>query len=1112
MKAELRSGLLAALLFLLVPALFAQNYNGRISGTVADSTGAVIPGATVVITNTGTNLSWKATTDSSGFYQVVNLPPGVYNVEAEASGFRKALKSGYDMPDAGRITADFRLEVGAVTESVVVSEVLGETVNTVSGEVARTIDSSQVEDLALNGRNYLQLVSLIPGVALLDEDQMATTTSLSVTNQSVNGTRGGSNHLMVDGGMNLDSGSNGSQNNNVGVDFIRELRVQTSAFSAEYGRNSGASINVVTKGGTEKFHGSLFEAIRNDKLDAKNYFSPEKPSFRFNDFGWSLGGPIAFGPLKKGKLFFFGGQEWKKIRRYTNPTRRTLPTRAEREGDFSRRTNAIYYPGTRTPIPNKDLRPLMTVDGRAIMKVYDAMEKYTASYVDTPTANNAIFQVLNPFNWRQDIARIDWKASDRHSVYFRWIHDHYDLIDPFGTFNSSQLPTTPTARNRPGYGPQLGFLWTVSPRVFNEARINASWNGQRTPLRGTNWLRSTYGFQFPLVFGGNGPYGNGIPDVSISGFASFNGPARVYLLSPTTDIAISDNLSFMYGKHAFKGGVLIIRNRKDQNGRSVYDGSVNFTTSANNGTTNYALADAALGQFQIYREAASDPVGFFRFSQYDAYIQDSWKIASRFSIEIGLRFSHYIPTYTAANNIANFVPALYDPAKAVQVTSNGLIVPGSGNPWNGLIRAGDGVPDKHVGRVADARSPEVLSVPAGAPRGFYNSYNLFMPRFSFAWAPFRHSRMAVRGGFGAYHDRIQGNLIFSQLNLPPFSKQVSYESGNLANPLGGTASALAVMGSINAIDPNLKIPTVYSYNFGIQRELKYGFFLDLTYAGNVGHHLLRQPDINFPPFSVLAANYQIPSSQRPVTNAIRPYKGYSTIRMFLSDANSSYNSLQTYLTRRKGNLILTVSHTWSHAIADASSDTENADSGLEYTNRRFFRGSTTYDRRHIFVTTYTYRIPFLRTRRGFLGNAFGRWEISGITRRQAGPALTPVGSATGVTRRADYIGGEVSLPSSERGPNRWFNTAAFRTAPNDQLGTAGVGIIRGPGLYLWDVSLRKEFRIHEGWRLQFRADAFNLMNHVNFRSLNVTTTSADFGTVSAAGPSRNLQFSARITF
>lgn len=669
------------LVCLLACTAWAQTNNGRISGTASDSSGAVIPGANVIVTNQATALTWKAATDPNGFYQVGNLPVGIYNVEIDATGFRKSQKTGYDLVDEGRITADFKLEVGTVTETMIVTEVVGETVNTVSGEVGRTIDSEQVQDLALNGRNYMQLVSLIPGVALLDEDQMALTTSLSVTNQSVNGNRTGSNHLTVDGGMNLDSGSNGSQVNNVGVDFIQQMKIQTSGFSAEYGRNSGASINVVTKGGGKQFHGGLLETLRNDYFDAKDYFSPQKPSLRFNDFGWNLGGPIAMFGLKKGKLFFFAGQEWKRITRFTSPTRRTMPTRAERAGDFSdRRTTNIYYPGTRTPIPNKDLSSLMTVDGKAIMKVYDAMEKYTASYVDTPTTNNAVFQVLNPFRWRQDILRIDWRASDRHSVYARWIHDNYDLVDPYGTFNSSQLPTTPTARNRPGYGPQLGYLWTISPRVFNEVKVNTSWNGQRTPLQGTNWQRDTYGFKYPLVFGGNGPYGTGIPDVNINSFATFNGPARVYLMSPTTDISIFDNLSYVRDRHTFKAGFVVVRNRKDQNGRSVYTGSAVFNTSANGQTTNYALADAALGQFQTYTEAASDPVGFFRFSQYDGYVQDSWRVARNLNFEIGLRFSHFIPTYAAANNLVSFNPALFDPAKAVSVTSTGAIVANSGNP------------------------------------------------------------------------------------------------------------------------------------------------------------------------------------------------------------------------------------------------------------------------------------------------------------------------------------------------------------------------------------------------------------------------------------------------
>ncbi len=432
------------------------------TGTIRDASGAAVPNASITVTNEATAQNWKAKTDNNGYWLVTSLPVGAYHVEVESEGFRKAEKTGYDLADAATITADFKLEVGSLTQAVEVTAVIGETVNTVSGEVARTIDSEQVADLALNGRNYMQLVSLVPGVVLTSLDQMATTTSMSVGNQNINGARNDANHLMVDGGMNVDSGSNTSQNNSVGVDFIQEVRVQTSGFSAQYGRNSGGSINVVTKSGSDRFHGGAFETIRNDYLDARDYFAAVKPVLRFNDYGWSLGGPVAVGPIKKGKLFFFVGEEWKKIRRFSNPSRQTLPTHAELNGDFSDRTTAIYYPGTKTPIPNKNLAPLMTADGKAIMAVYAAMIKRAALYTNTTATNNATYQVLNPFNFREDIARIDWRPTDNQSIYIRYLHDAYNTIDPFGTFNASSLPTTPTLRDRPGFGPQIGHLWTLS--------------------------------------------------------------------------------------------------------------------------------------------------------------------------------------------------------------------------------------------------------------------------------------------------------------------------------------------------------------------------------------------------------------------------------------------------------------------------------------------------------------------------------------------------------------------------------------------------------------------------------------------------------------------------
>src|SRR5713226_3485960 len=326
--------IIAVLLSMICGGLSVQGQTvfGRISGTVKDANGGAIPNATVTITNVATNLMRTVATDSDGFYTATNLPAGTYMVAAVGTGFKKAEQAGISLAADARLTVDLALEPGQVTETVQVSTVAGETVNTTSGDVARLVDQRQVQNLALNGRNYMQLVTLIPGAVILDEDQLALTTSLSISQAAVNGNRPNYNSLSVDGGFNMDSGSNNSQINNVGIDFIQEVKIQTANFSAEYGRNAGASDNVVTRSGGNGYHGSVFEFLRNDKLDARSFFSPVRGKLRFNNFGWNFNGPI-----KKDKFFFFAGEEWKYIRLDSAPVRRTMPTRAERAGDFSLR-------------------------------------------------------------------------------------------------------------------------------------------------------------------------------------------------------------------------------------------------------------------------------------------------------------------------------------------------------------------------------------------------------------------------------------------------------------------------------------------------------------------------------------------------------------------------------------------------------------------------------------------------------------------------------------------------------------------------------------------------------------------------------------------------------
>src|SRR6266478_5456111 len=1111
-----------------------QATSGRISGTVTDSSGAVIPNAAVTVTNNATNLVRTVQTDDSGFYTVTNLPVGTYSVQVERTGFKKANQTDNALTADTRLTINVSLEAGAVSETVEVSTAAGETVNTTSGEVARVVDRRQVQNLALNGRNYMQLVTLIPGAVILDENQLALTTSLSISQAAINGNRPNYNNLSVDGGFNMDSGSNNSQVNNVGIDFVQEVKIETSNFSAEYGRNAGAAINIVTRGGGNSYHGSAFEFLRNDKLDARLFFSPVKAKLRFNNFGWNFNGPI-----KKDKLFFFVGQEYKYIRLDSAPVRRTMPTRAERVGDFSARTGTLNVPTGYTainpatgasvaagqPIPNRNLANLrlngapvvLSPDGKAIASVYSAMEKLAVAYADTTTANNATFQQPGPFDWREDNARLDYRFSEKHSIYGRYFHDYYNLIDPYGTFINSALPTIPSNRLRPGYSVQLSYTWLIHPTLINEAKINSTWNGQRIPPVGEFWKRETYGFTYQQLFSG-GRYDNGIPNTSFSGgaaYSNFSGPSAS-LLSPTTDIAVSDNLTVIRGKHSLKMGGLIVRNRKDQNGRSGYTGNLAFNTNSSKSTGN-TFADALLGNFRTYNEADNDPIGFFRFNQYEAYATDSWKVTRNLSLELGARFYHYGPTYTQANNMANFDPSRYDPSQAVTILSNGNIDPTKGgNRFNGLVRAGAGIPVDETGRVATSAAQLAL-VPAGAPRGFYNPASKLAPRFGFAYDPWGNGKTSIRGGFGMFYDKVEGNLIFGQINLPPFINTPQFENGNLSNVSGGTPSALVPLAAISAIDPNLKVAYSMNYSAGVQRELPHGFFVEATYVGNQGRHLIRQPDLNAIPFDALVAN--VAPGPNANLNTLRRYKGYTSIAYRLSDATSTYKGLQLYAVKRKGDLELTAAYTWSRNLTDTSGNGDGLDVGEDPFNRHYNYGPASFDRRHIFVTTYDYHIPFLRSKKGVEGAILSGWEVSGITRFQSGAYFTPTGSTAIGTRRADYLGGSVLLPNNA--PDGWINPAVFAPAPLGRRGNAPVGIVLGPSLQTWDFSMRKQFRLTERFNLRFQADMFNAFNRANFRtpdlSFGTLTTAGGpsngaFGKISTAGPARNIQFGLKLNF
>jgi hypothetical protein len=1089
-------------------SLLAQTNFGRISGTVSDASGAVVPAVKVTITDIDTQAIRVVNTDDHGFYVAENLPIGPYAVAAEQAGFKRAEQRGLNVVADGRVTADFILQVGDSTQSVEVVEASGATLNTVSGEVAHVIDEKQVENLPLNGRAYMELLTLVPGAVVTNPDQFSVLTSLSATNQVVNGHRSNQNNMTVDGVGNLDGGSNGSLINNISPEAIGEVKIQTSNFSAEYGRSTGAAFNVVTKGGSNTYHGSLFEYFRNDALDARNFFSVNNTELRYNDFGYFLGGPI-----KKDKLFFTVTEEWKRLVQQSAGVRESLPTTAELQGDFSALLNppagtkavTIYSPGTKTPLPGNILpASQITPDGRAIANVYQTVTPMAASFTNTPVANNAIFQLPNNLTYREDIGRLDYRINDRHTMFARWADDYNTVYLPFGPASAtgSYLPITPENRDRPGKGVVLSETWVPSPNLINEAHIGASWNSQHYWNLGNTWERTTQGFAFQRVFNDVGPYVNGIPDINVQNFTKWEGPDHT-LISPTTNIELNDTVSIVKGRHTIKTGVMIIRNRKDQNGRSAYDGNAVFNTSGTPNTTNYSLSDALTGNFQSYTEAAYDPMGHYRYTEPAAFVDEAWKVSRNLSINLGLRWEYMMAMYSQVDNLSEFVPSLYNPAQAVQVTANGNgLVPGIGNVYNGLVRVAGGVNPSLAYLVPNANDPAVLAVPDGAPRGMYPSRSTWAPRVGFAYA--LGDKTVIRGGFGIYYDRIQGNPTFYTLNNPPYVGSAQYQYANLSNITGGAAVS-APWGGINTIDPNLKVPYSQQFSFSIQRQLPLKLFADAAYVGMLGRHLLDEPDINQPSWATLSS--PAVTSKTP-ENTIRPYVGYSTIQQFESRDTSNYNALQLQLSRRAGNVMFTAAYTFSKVLGQASSDTTNYYDGP---NPQLNYGPLNYDVRHAFVGTVIFNLPRLRNHAQWVRGPLGGWILSTVLHVQSGFYNTVTGSSPIIGgRAADYLGGPVLLPNP--GPNGWYNKAAFTAAPYYRWGTEGAGVAEGPGMQVYNFSLKKTFMIHERARFLFQTDFFNAFNCVNFNQPQADWSSADFGTVTAAYPPRQIQFGMRLMF
>jgi hypothetical protein len=1117
------------ILVLTSSAALAQVTSGRISGTVFDTSGAVVPNAPVVAKHAGTAQTRQTESNETGFYVFPDLPPGKYDISVELQGFKKFAETGIDLSANTKLTINAHLTPGVVSEVVEVAA-LTNRVETSSGEIGTVITDKQVTQLSLNGRNYVQLLQLIPGVTV------SYTSSFNLTgtaDQQINGLRGNTSGFMVDGAWNLNVGSNGTPHVSPNVDNIQEVKVTTSAYAAEYGQNQGAQINVITKSGSRDFHGALYEFVRNDKFDASDWISnrsgAQRPTLRYHNYGFNLGGP-AFIPHKwntdRTKAFFFVALSFSPKR---NATTRTglVPTAEERRGDFRNSPlTAPIDPGTRQPYNPSNPRvlpqSLWSRNGPALLEPFPLPNINGQGF-------NYVTQTVARGDQDQQIFRGDYNLGPKTQIFVRGIRDNFDFSD---TGNGSALAMVGNANNRKGVIWSLNVSQTLAPTLVNT--FNFSWSGTRIENYSLtqNFQRDALRLAIPELFPGT-RLGAG-PDVSIQGFTGYGIGSNLSTFHHL--FLLREDVNHIRGNHSLKFGIWVERYRANANvlqSGARENGAVAFSRASTISTGN-PVADVLVGNFQSYSESSPDSVIFTRFWQNEGYAQDTWRIKPNFSIEYGVRFVHVGPVYSAVNNLIAFRPRFYDPAKAPRFNADGSLVPGVGDfignfYVNGLAINGDGWPDRARGRVDVAGDPAWNRMFRGVPRGSYQTPFLNVsPRFSFAWDPSGAGNWSIRGGGGITYDRIRSGSTVLTGNGIPFLNRVTIFDANIDRPAGGRSPIFP--SSPTSWGDDVRVPRVFSYSFGFQRRLPHALLAEARYQGTQARFITMGTDLNQLPVGTRLR----PGAAAVPRDSLRPYPGFGTITWLSTPGSSSYNALQTSLQRRfQQGVGLGVAYTWGRTITNAYGEQGNA--VQDTYNIAAERSVADFDRTHVLVFNYIWELPLFRGRRDILGKALGGWELSGITNFTSGATFTPSFSfsgdptGTGATAsRPDHIGPIAYLNPRETRTFRLPNGASvagnfffdpvtpFAIPPAGRFGNSARGVIRGPGMNNWDVSLFKNIPVTDRLSAQFRAELFNFFNHVSFSGIGTglpaTATTNTFGQVTGVAPARTLQLGLKVLF
>ncbi|MBI3472066.1 MAG: carboxypeptidase regulatory-like domain-containing protein [Candidatus Solibacter usitatus] len=1102
------------LLLSLALAIFAQGPSGQITGTISDSTGAIVAGAKIALTHPATNSTRNAISNTSGIYDLPALPPGTYNLKIEMTGFKSEVRNDIELQVGQVARIDFTLQVGNVSEVV---EVAGgaPVLETETTSVGTVIENRRIVELPLNGRNYLQLASLIPGATTngpaSSQGQGRMGGQRNEFALNVSGQRVHYNHFTLDGIENTDPNFN-TYLFLPSIDALQEFKVESGLFQAEYGR-AIAQINVTTKSGTNQMHGSAFEFLRNAKLDAKNYFdkgSDPIPPFKRNQFGFTLGGPVVLPKVVNGKdkLFFFFDYEGLRERKALTGLA-TLPSVPYRQGDFSGVSALVYDPATRTYNGNT-VTGATAFPGNRIPanRIHPTSAKILQKYFPVPNvspnvqANNFLSTEGRTSDTNQQTGRFDYVQSSSSTWMFRYSHGSELRYNPIN------IPDQGNNIDVQVHQGMLGHTWVLGSNKVNDFKFGISRLESGNVARRAGRENVVADLNIPDV-SRDFPLYWGVPNISWTGFSGVGEASDTPFINWDTVIQATDNFSWNRGKHSLKLGTDLRRTRYNQiggvvpRGRFSWDGRYTINPAVNQAATSaHSTADYLLGLMSNSEGQIGAPIANYRNAYFSFYFQDAWKVSPKLTVNWGLRWEDELPWHDKYDAIVN-IDFRWDNSKEPVYVRTGTGDPFEGNPAFRLPSTVQYVRDGRFGRTA-----------------YMNDSKNFAPRLGVAYQ--LSPKTVIRTGAGLYYVRDIGNAVFDVVRNAPFTIRRNEPSDSVRPNLSWEKpfTQLGVPTFILINQWNEPTSYVGQWSFGVQRELTRDMSLEVNYLGSAASHLRR----------LQTYNAAVPGPGNANNN--RPYPKFGGFQVMNAPSHSNYNALQARLQQRfsKGFTLLS-SFAYGKSIDNGSgirtTDGDSLTPSNDY-NLKGERGLSAFDFRTRWTTSMLYELPFGKGK-ALLGNAgraadavIGGWQMGTILTFQSGFPLTIYCGGGNIQNGGgqcypDSLGIDPNLSRDERKRERWFNTAAFvdRLPGGAQFryGNNGRNNVIGPPLTSWDFSANKTFHLTERTRLAFRAEFFNLPNHPVFSQPGNTLRTSAFGISGGTRvESRQVQFGLKLDF